>query len=117
MSSDRVRPLVAAMSEEQREKVGRVMEMIQDWMVVSDPPEHTRLRRLVARAFSPKRISASETRITELVDELLDQFIAEGHDEFVRHFAFPLPATVIAELIGAPPRIATGSAPGPATWR
>ena len=102
MSSDRVRPLVAAMSEEQREKVGRVMEMIQDWMVVSDPPEHTRLRRLVARAFSPKRISASETRISELVDELLDQFIAEGHDEFVRHFAFPLPATVIAELIGAP---------------
>jgi cytochrome P450 len=102
MSSDRVRPLVAAMSDEQREKVGRVMEMIQDWMVVSDPPEHTRLRRLVARAFSPKRISASETRISELVDELLDQFIAEGHDEFVRHFAFPLPATVIAELIGAP---------------
>jgi cytochrome P450 len=102
MSSDRVRPLVAAMSQEQREKVGRVMEMIQDWMVVSDPPEHTRLRRLVARAFSPKRISASETRISELVDELLDGFIAEGHDEFVRHFAFPLPATVIAELIGAP---------------
>jgi cytochrome P450 len=102
MSSDRVRPLVAAMSDEQRAKVGRVMEMIQDWMVVSDPPEHTRLRRLVARAFSPKRISASETRISELVDELLDQFIAEGHDEFVRHFAFPLPATVIAELIGAP---------------
>jgi len=102
LSSDRVRPLVAAMSEERRQKVGRVMEMIQDWMVVSDPPEHTRLRRLVARAFSPKRIAASETRISELVDELLDRFIAEGHDEFVRHFAFPLPATVIAELIGAP---------------
>src|ERR1700760_384809 len=72
MSSDRVRPLVAAMSQEQREKAGRVMEMIQDWMVVSDPPEHTRLRRLVARAFSPKRIAASETRISELVDGLLD---------------------------------------------
>jgi cytochrome P450 len=71
-------------------------------MVVSDPPEHTRLRRLVARAFSPKRIAASEQRIRELVDELLDDFIAGGHSEFVRHFAFPLPATVIAELIGAP---------------
>jgi cytochrome P450 len=102
MSSDRVKPLVASMSQERREKVGRVMERIQDWMVVSDPPEHTRLRKLVARAFSPKRIAASEQRIGELVDELLDGFIAQRHTEFVRHFAFPLPATVIAELIGAP---------------
>jgi cytochrome P450 len=102
MSSDRVKPLVASMSQERREKVGRVMERIQDWMVVSDPPEHTRLRKLVARAFSPRRIAASEQRIGELVDELLDEFIAERHTEFVRHFAFPLPATVIAELIGAP---------------
>src|ERR1700689_962112 len=62
MSSNRVRPLVEAMSEERRAKVGRVMVMIQDWMVVSDPPEHTRLRKLVARAFSPKRIAASEVR-------------------------------------------------------
>lgn len=103
MSSDRVKPLVAAMSPERREQVGRLMEQIQDWMVVSDPPEHTRLRRLVARAFSPRRIAASEQRITELVDELLDAFIAERHSAFVRHFAFQLPATVIAELIGAPP--------------
>ena len=103
MSSDRVKPLVASMSQERREKVGRVMVRIQDWMVVSDPPEHTRLRKLVARAFSPKRIAASERRIGELVDELLDEFIAGRHTEFVRHFAFPLPATVIAELIGAPP--------------
>ncbi len=102
MSSDRVRPLLAAMTDERRQKAGRVMEMIQDWMVVSDPPEHTRLRRLVASAFSPRRIAAGEQRIRELVDDLLDEFIEQGHDDFVANFSYPLPATVIAELIGAP---------------
>jgi cytochrome P450 len=104
MSSNRVKPLLAAMSEERREKAGRVMEMLQDWMVVTDPPEHTRLRKLVARAFSPQRILRSEQRIRELVDELLDEFIEEGQTDFVAHFSYPLPATVIAELIGAPPQ-------------
>jgi cytochrome P450 len=102
MSSSRVRPLLESLSDERRRKAGRVMEMIQDWMVVSDPPEHTRLRRLVAVAFNPKRIAASEQRIRKLVDELLDRFIDSGNDDFIGGFSFELPATVIAELIGAP---------------
>ena len=102
MSSDRVKPLLASMDQDRRAQTGRILELMQDWMVVSDPPEHTRLRRLVARAFNPQRIAASEQRIRRLVDELLDEFIAGGHQEFVSHFAYPLPATVIAELIGAP---------------
>ncbi len=102
MSSDRVRPLLKAMSEDRRSASGRVLELIQDWMVVSDPPAHTRLRKLVARAFSPKRIAASEQWIRQLVDELLDEFIEAGHTDFIANFSFPLPATVIAKLIGAP---------------
>ena len=46
LSSNRVKPLLAAMDSERRARVGRVLEIIADWMVVSDPPEHTRLRRL-----------------------------------------------------------------------
>lgn len=102
MSSDRVRPLLESMSEERREKAGRVLEMIQDWMVVTDPPVHTRLRKLVQQAFSPKRIAASEGRIRALVDELIDEFVDQRHTEFIANFSYPLPATVIAELIGAP---------------
>jgi cytochrome P450 len=102
MSSDRVRPLLDAMPAARRAEAGPVLELIQDWMVVSDPPAHTRLRRLVASAFSPKRIAASEARIRALVDELIDEFIEGGYEDFVPHFSFPLPATVIAELIGAP---------------
>lgn len=102
MSSDRVKPLLEAMDEERREKAGNVLEMIQDWMVVTDPPAHTRLRKLVAQAFSPKRIAASEARIRELVDGLIDEFVDHNHTEFIANFSYPLPATVIAQLIGAP---------------
>jgi cytochrome P450 len=74
-----------------------------DWMVVSDPPVHTRLRRLVSDAFKPQRVLAMEASIRALVDELLDAFVAEGHHDLVPHFAYPLPATVIAAMVGAPP--------------
>ncbi|HEY1689775.1 MAG TPA: cytochrome P450 [Solirubrobacteraceae bacterium] len=102
LSSNRVQPLLDAMSPEQRSKSGALMELINGWMVVSDPPEHTRLRRLASSAFGPQRIMAMEGRIRRLVDELIDAFIAEGREDLIAHFAYPLPATVIAELIGAP---------------
>lgn len=103
LSSDRVTPILDAMDDSRRATVGPVLEMLQGWMVVTDPPEHTRLRRLAARAFSPRRVAATEGRIQHLVDELLDDFIEGGHSDLVAHFTYPLPATVIAELIGAPP--------------
>jgi cytochrome P450 len=103
MSSDRVAPLLESMDAERRATAGQVLELIKDWMVVTDPPAHTRLRRLAARAFSPRRVAAAEERIQRLVDELLDDFVAGGHSDLVAHFTYPLPATVIAELIGAPP--------------
>ncbi|MCW3010465.1 MAG: cytochrome [Solirubrobacterales bacterium] len=102
LSSDRVRPLLAALSAENRTRAGGVMAQIADWMVVSDPPQHTRLRRLAAGAFQPRTIAAMEDRIRELVDECLDAFIASGEQDIVAGFAFPLPATIIAEIIGAP---------------
>ncbi|HWF52818.1 MAG TPA: cytochrome P450 [Solirubrobacteraceae bacterium] len=103
LSSDRVQPLLDAMDAERRARVGPVMEMLTGWMVVTDPPTHTRLRRLAANAFQPQRVNAMEAQITALVDELLDDFIAGGHSDLIAHFAYPLPATVIGELIGAPP--------------
>jgi cytochrome P450 len=102
LSSDRVRPLLARMSPERRATVGPVFEMIADWMVVSDPPAHTRLRRLATSAFHPRKAVAMEGRIRELVDTLIDDYIASGTEDLVTGYAFPLPATVICELIGAP---------------
>lgn len=102
LSSDRVKPLLAALTPENRAKAGGVMAQMAEWMVVSDPPQHTRLRRLATNAFHPRKVAAMEDRIRELVDACLDDFIASGEQDVVAGFTFPLPATVISELIGAP---------------
>ncbi len=72
-------------------------------MVVTDPPAHTRLRRLAGAAFKGQQIAAMEARIQTLVDELVDDFLAGGpRGDLVAGVAYPLPATVIAEMLGAP---------------
>ena len=74
-------------------------------MLTVDPPDHTRLRRLVSSAFSPRRIEGLRPRIQTVVDDLLDSIAADGPDsrvDLVSRFAFPLPFTVICELLGVP---------------
>ena len=74
-------------------------------MLTVDPPDHTRLRRLVSSAFSPRRIDGLRPRIQTIVDDLLDNIAADGADsrvDLVSRFAFPLPFTVICELLGVP---------------
>ena len=84
-------------------------------MLVVDPPDHTRLRKLVAAAFTPRRIEQLRDRVQSIVDDLLDQVAAAGPDtrvDLVAAFAFPLPFTVICELLGVAEadRAALGSA-------
>jgi cytochrome P450 len=67
-----------------------------------DPPDHTRLRRLVSKAFAPKVIKALEPDINELVDSLLDDVAAAGHFEVIDDLAYPLPVAVICRLLGVP---------------
>jgi cytochrome P450 len=72
-------------------------------MLDRDPPDHTRLRRLVSKAFTPRAVDALRPRITELVDELLDEMERARHVDLVESLAFPLPFTVIAGMLGTPP--------------
>jgi len=67
-----------------------------------DPPDHTRLRKLVSKAFSPKVVRALESDITGLVDRLLDQVAAAGRMEVIADLAYPLPVAVICRLLGVP---------------
>jgi cytochrome P450 len=74
-------------------------------MLVVDPPDHTRLRRLVAGAFSVRRIEGLRPHVQTIVDDLLDDVAARGPEsrvDLVESFAFPLPFTVICELLGVP---------------
>jgi cytochrome P450 len=72
-------------------------------MLDRDPPDHTRLRKLVSKAFTPRAIQALRPRITGLVDGMLDRMAAEGQVDLVDALAFPLPFSVIAEMLGTPP--------------
>jgi cytochrome P450 len=73
-------------------------------MLNSDPPEHTRLRRLVAQAFTPHRIEALRPRIAAVVDGLVDGLVRDGAGatDLIPGFALPLPVTVICDLLGVP---------------
>jgi cytochrome P450 len=71
-----------------------------------EPPDHTRLRALVNRAFVSRNVEQLRPRIERLANELIDGFELEGHAELLRSFAVPIPAIVIAEMIGMPAEMA-----------
>lgn len=72
-------------------------------LLVSDPPEHTRLRRPVSRAFTPRALDGLRARIHELVDELLDGFEGRTECDLVADYTSQIPIAIIAEMIGMPP--------------
>ncbi|MGX1301447.1 cytochrome P450 [Streptomyces albogriseolus] len=69
-----------------------------------DPPDHTRLRRLVSKAFTPRRVAEFAPRVQELTDDLIDRFTASGSGtaDLIHEFAFPLPIYAICDLLGVP---------------
>jgi cytochrome P450 len=78
-------------------------ELSRRLLIFIDPPDHIRLRRLVAKAFSPRVAERLEPRAREIVDELLQPLESAGHLELMRNFAYPLPARIICELLGVHP--------------
>lgn len=71
-------------------------------MLFLDPPDHPRIRSLVSKAFTPRRVEALEPRVHDLVEELLEPLSSRKRMEFLSEFAYPLPARVICELLGVP---------------
>ena len=72
------------------------------WMLMQNPPNHTRLRSLVAKAFTPRHLEALKPRIQSLVDELIDIVEDNGEMELINEFAYPLPLNVICDMLGIP---------------
>ena len=71
-------------------------------MIHMDPPDHTRLRGLVNKAFTPKTVEAMGGHIQEIINNLLDAVKSRGRMDLIEDFAYPLPVTVIAEMLGVP---------------
>ncbi|GAB99705.1 cytochrome P450 [Gordonia namibiensis] len=78
--------------------------VLDDWMVFKDPPDHTRLRRLLSRAFTPRSVSRMRPAIETIATELLDRAIERGDSriDLIGDYAYPLTSSVIAEMLGVP---------------
>ncbi len=84
------------------QEYGETMRLLTQNMLGADPPNHTRLRGLVSKAFTPRMIEQLRPRIQQIVDELLDAVQERGEMDLVNDFAYPLPMTVISEMLGIP---------------
>jgi cytochrome P450 len=89
------------LSRSKREGPHRLLGRV-DTMLSQDPPEHTRLRRLVSKAFTPRSLQKMRPRIEEIVNELLDPLADQEEFDLVLELAWPLPVIVIAEMLGIP---------------
>src|SRR6202049_3412092 len=72
------------------------------WMLQQDPPDHTRLRGLVVKAFTARRVEDMRPRIQQIVDQALDGIAGQGHMDLIEDFAFRLPVTIICDMLGIP---------------
>ncbi len=77
-------------------------DVVRNGMLDREPPDHTRLRALVSRAFTPATVEALKPRIEAIVESLLDRAVEKGTFDLLADFAEPLPVAVIAELLGVP---------------
>lgn len=103
VSGRRVNTYAEALEAGERARLGPLYEQIGNWIGNMDPPDHTRLRRLVNVAFTPRMVEDLRPRIVQLVDRLLDEGSGRATFDFIAGFAYPLPAIVIAEILGVPP--------------
>jgi hypothetical protein len=79
-----------------------VFRSMSHWMLQQDPPDHTRLRGLVVKAFTARRVEEMRPRIQQIVDQTLDAILGRGHMDLIEDFAFRLPVTIICDMLGIP---------------
>lgn len=93
---------VLGRAEQSASDPGAFLAISHELMLFRDPPDHTRLRSLVNRAFTPRRVAALEDRIRDLSDSLLSPLRRRRRFDLMAEYAYPLPARVICDLIGLP---------------
>ncbi len=97
-----IRKLFSEQSSQPLPQYGDALQLLMQNMLGADPPDHTRLRGLVSKAFTPRMIEQLRPRIQHITDELLDAVQGQGQMDLVADFAYPLPITVISEMLGIP---------------
>jgi cytochrome P450 len=102
LSSDRMQFYLNPISAESRPKLASLCEYMSRWMSMKDPPDHTRLRGLVNKAFTSRSADEMIPHIREISQNLIADLGDGGRADLIGQFAYPLPATVICEMLGIP---------------
>ena len=102
LSSDRMQFYLNPIPAESRPKLTSLCEYMSRWMSMKDPPDHTRLRGLVNKAFTSRSVEEMIPRVREISRNLIVDFGEGGRVDLIGQFAYPLPTTVICEMLGIP---------------
>ncbi len=106
ISADRLTPFFKSNPEYQKGTIESLVRYLNHWMVFRDPPDHTRLRRLFNKAFTPTSVENLRANVEDIVAHLIDGMrgkAARGETvDYIADFAYPLPASVIMDLLGVP---------------
>lgn len=102
-SSDRLRPFFASLPGVQRDRIGDIIRYLSLWMVFTDAPEHTRLRRLSGKVFHVRSMQGMRSQAQTIADRLLHRIGEKTEFDLITEFAGPLPCLVIMAMLGVPP--------------
>ncbi len=106
ISADRLTPFFKSNPEYQKGTIDSLVRYLNHWMVFRDPPDHTRLRRLFNKAFTPTSVENLRANVEDIVGHLIDGMQAKAARgetvDYIADFAYPLPASVIMDLLGVP---------------
>ena len=102
LSSDRISLNMNAMEEPLRTQMCPLGNHVSNWLGFTDPPKHTRMRGLIMKVFTPRLAEQMGPRVEAIVTGLLDRALPKGEMDFMAEVAFPLPASVICEILGIP---------------
>jgi cytochrome P450 len=106
ISADRLTPFFKSNPDYRNGSLDSLVRYLNHWMVFRDPPDHTRLRRLFNKAFTPTAVANLRPNIEDIVAHLIDGMLAKARRgdpvDFIADFAYPLPASVIMDLLGVP---------------
>ena len=104
LSANRISTYANRIPEPMQETMAPIFRIFSNMMLVADPPSHTRLRSLANKAFTPRVVDGMRSHIQAIVDQSLDGVETAGRMDVIRDLAYPLPATVIAEMLGVAPK-------------
>ena len=106
LSSEQMSAIRGRLSETAAEKIQPLIRLFSDMMIMSDPPDHMRLRKLANKAFTPRVVDRMRSHIQNVVEDLLDGIEKDGRQDgrfdVITDLAYPLPAVVISEMLGVP---------------